>query len=120
MVVVNVRHVASGFDGSCLEPTEGPNGGYQGEYLRFEHANWALVKIPGKTEDYTDAQLNNFLTLADVMATGYHSAASAEVKEGDTVAVIGDGAVGLCGVIGARLCGAKRIIFMSHHEDRAS
>lgn len=53
------------------------------------------------------------------MATGYHSAASAEVKEGDTVAVIGDGAVGLCGVIGARLCGAKRIIFMSHHEDRA-
>mgnify|MGYP003542546144 CR=1 FL=1 len=53
------------------------------------------------------------------MATGYHSAASAEVKEGDTVAVIGDGAVGLCGVIGARLRGAKRIILMSHHEDRA-
>jgi threonine dehydrogenase-like Zn-dependent dehydrogenase len=53
------------------------------------------------------------------MATGYHSAASAEVNEGDTVAVIGDGAVGLCGVIGARLRGAKRIILMSHHEDRA-
>ncbi len=47
------------------------------------------------------------------MATGYHSAASAEVKEGDTVAVIGDG------VIGARLRGAKRIILMSYHEDRA-
>lgn len=108
----------AGFDGSCLNPTEDANGGYQGEYLRFEHANWALIKIPGKPEDYTDAQLNNFLTLADVMATGYHSAASAEVKEGDTVAVIGDGAVGLCGVIGARLRGAKRIILMSHHEDR--
>ena len=93
----------AGFDGSCLNPTEGANGGYQGEYLRFEHANWALIKIPGKPEDYTDAQLNNFLTLADVMATGYHSAVSAEVKKGDTVAVIGDGAVGLRGVIGARL-----------------
>lgn len=54
------------------------------------------------------------------MATGYHSAASAEVNEGDTVAVIGDGSVGLCGVvIGTRLRGAKRIILMSHHEDRA-
>lgn len=109
----------AGFDGSCLNPTEGANGGYQGEYLRFEHANWALVKIPGKPEDYTDAQLNNFLTLADVMATGYHAAASAEVKQGDTTVVIGDGAVGLCGVIGARLRGASRIILMSHHEDRA-
>ncbi|GAA2866278.1 hypothetical protein GCM10019817_08940 [Lactobacillus intestinalis] len=78
-----------------------------------------MIKIPGKPEDYTDAQLNNFLTLADVMATGYHSAVSAEVKKGDTVAVIGDGAVGLCGVIGARLLGASRIILLSHHEDRA-
>lgn len=109
----------AGFDGACLNPTDGPNGGYQGEYLRFEHANWALVKIPGKPEDYTDAQLNNFLTLADVMATGYHAAVSAEVKAGDTTVVIGDGAVGLCGVIGARLRGASRIILMSHHEDRA-
>ncbi|WP_251716262.1 zinc-dependent alcohol dehydrogenase family protein [Lactobacillus agrestimuris] len=109
----------AGFDGSCEERIENTNGGYQGEYLRFEHANWALVKIPGKPEDYTDAQLNNFLTLADVMATGYHAAASAEVKQGDTTVVIGDGAVGLCGVIGARLRGASRIILMSHHEDRA-
>lgn len=109
----------AGFDGSCLNPTEGANGGYQGEYLRFEHANWALINIPGKPEDYTDAQLNNFLTLADVMATGYHSAVSAEVKKGDAVAVIGDGAVGLCGIIGARLLGASRIILLSHHEDRA-
>ena len=102
-----------------MNPTEGANGGYQGEYLRFEHANWALIKIPGKPEDYTDAQLNNFLTLADVMATGYHSAVSAEVKKGDTVAIIGDVAVGLCGVIGAGLLGATRIILLSHHEDRA-
>ena len=109
----------AGFDGSCLNPTESANGGYQGEYLRFEQANWALIKIPGKPQDYSDAQLNNFLTLADVMATGYHAATSAEVKSGDTTVVIGDGAVGLCGVIGARLRGASRIILMSHHEDRA-
>lgn len=111
----------AGFDGNCLnqDPAEGGNKGYQAEYLRFVNANWALVKIPGKPEDYSDAQLNNFLALADVMATGYHSAFSAEVKPGDTVAVIGDGAVGLCGVIGAKLRGAKRIILLSHHEDRA-
>lgn len=109
-----------GFDGNCMNQEAGGNKGYQAEYMRFTNANWALVKIPGKPEDYSDAQLNNFLTLADVMATGYHSAASAEVKPGDTTVVIGDGAVGLCGVIGARLRGAKRIILMSHHADRAA
>lgn len=53
------------------------------------------------------------------MATGYHAGASAEIKKGDTVVVIGDGAVGLCAVIGAKLQGATKIISMSHHEDRA-
>lgn len=109
----------AGFDGDCLVPNEGANGGYQGEYLRFEKANWALVKIPGQPSDYTDQQLNNLLTLSDVMATVFHAAKSAEVKKGDTTVVIGDGAVGLCGVIGARLLGSARIILMSHHEDRA-
>lgn len=109
----------AGFDGNCMNQEGGGNKGYQAEYLRFVNANWALVKIPGQPADYSDDQLNDLLTLADVMATGYHAAASAEVKEGDTVAVIGDGAVGLCGVIGAKLRGAKRIISLSHHEDRA-
>ncbi|POD88964.1 alcohol dehydrogenase [Lactiplantibacillus plantarum subsp. plantarum] len=59
---------------------------------------------------YTDAQLNDLLTLSDVMATGYHAAATAEVKQGDTVGVMGDGAVGLCGVISAKLRGASRIL----------
>lgn len=95
----------AGFDGNCVNQEAGSNGGYQGEYLRFTNANWALVKIPGHPSDYTDEQLNDLLTLADVMATGYHAAASAEAKEDDTVAVIGDGAVGLCGVIGAKLRG---------------
>lgn len=94
------------------------NAGYQAEYVRFKNAGWALIKVPGEASDYTDADLNSFLTLADVMATGYHAAASAEVKEGDTVVVMGDGAVGLCGVIAARMRGAKRIIAMSRHVDR--
>ncbi|RHW47877.1 Zn-dependent alcohol dehydrogenase [Bombilactobacillus bombi] len=108
----------AGFDGNCLNEGDETNGGYQGEYLRFQNAHWALVKIPGTPSDYTDDQLNDLLTLSDVMATGYHAATSAEVKAGDTVVVFGDGAVGLCGVIAAKLLGAQRIIAMSRHEDR--
>lgn len=108
----------AGFDGNCLNQEPGGNGGYQGEYLRFARADWALVKIPGAPSDYTEEMLDSFVTLADVMATGYHAAASAEVSAGSTVAVMGDGAVGLCGVISAKLRGAGRIISMSRHEDR--
>ncbi|WP_341779176.1 zinc-dependent alcohol dehydrogenase family protein [Levilactobacillus sp. HBUAS70063] len=109
----------AGFDGNCENArTDDEIVGYQGEYLRFKNADWALVKVPGQPSDYTDAQLNDLLTLADVMATGYHAAATAEVRDGDTVVVMGDGAVGLCGVIAAKLRGAKRIIAMSRHADR--
>lgn len=108
----------AGFDGNCQNREPGMMPGYQAEYLRFVNANWALIKIPGQPSDYTDAQLNSFVTLADVMATGYHAAASAEVKPGDSVVVMGDGAVGLCGVIAAKLRGATRIIAMSRHADR--
>ncbi|MEJ1326154.1 zinc-binding dehydrogenase [Latilactobacillus sakei] len=108
----------AGFDGDCTNQEGGGNGGYQGEFLCYTNANWGLVKIPGQPADYSDEMLNNLLTLSDVMATGYHAAVSAEVKPGDTVVVMGDGAVGLCGVIGAKLLGAKRIIAMSRHEDR--
>lgn len=108
----------AGFDGDCLNQEAGGNGGYQGQYLRFTNANWALVKIPGQPSDYSDDVLNSLVTLADVMATGYHAATSAEVKTDDTVVVMGDGAVGLCGVIAAKLRGAKRIIAMSRHADR--
>lgn len=108
----------AGFDGNCTNHEAGKNIGYQGEYLRYTNANWALVKIPGQPSDYSEEKLNSLLTLSDVMATGYHAAKTAEVKEGDTVVVMGDGAVGLCGVIGAKLLGAKRIIAMSRHKDR--
>lgn len=109
----------AGYDGNCMNREKGANGGYQGEYLRFINADWALVKIPGQPGDYCEDQLNSLLTLSDVMATGYHATYNAEIKAGDTVAVIGDGAVGLCAVIAAKLLGAKRIISLSHHEDRA-
>ncbi len=108
----------AGFDGSCTNTDWGQNIGYQSEYLRYTHANWALLKIPGQPSDYSDSQLNSLLTLSDVMATGYHAAVTAEVKKGDKVVVMGDGAVGLCGVIAAKLLGAEQIIAMSRHEDR--
>lgn len=108
----------AGFDGDCQNHTDNFSNGIQAEYVRFQHANWALVKIPGQQSDYSEEMLNSLLSLADVMATGYHAARVANVKTGDTVVVVGDGAVGLCGVIAAQMRGAKRIIAMSRHEDR--
>ncbi|MFC4771542.1 zinc-dependent alcohol dehydrogenase family protein [Enterococcus hermanniensis] len=107
----------AGFDGDCLNHASGSSS-FQAEYLRYVSASWGLVKIPGSPEDYSDEMLKSLQTLADVMATGFHAAKTAEVKAGETVVVMGDGAVGLCGVIGAKLLGAKRIIAMSRHEDR--
>jgi threonine dehydrogenase-like Zn-dependent dehydrogenase len=60
----------------------------------------------------------SLLTLADVMGTGHHGAVVAKVAPGKSVAVVGDGAVGLCGVIAARRLGAEQIIIMGRHEDR--
>jgi len=60
----------------------------------------------------------SLLTLSDVMATGHHAALAAEVSPGKTVAIVGDGAVGLCGVIAARRLGAEEIVILGHHEDR--
>lgn len=107
----------AGFDGNCLNAPAGGSA-YQAEYLLFNNADWALVKVPGDPKSFSYEMLNSLLSLADVMATGYHAAVSAEVKTGDTVVVMGDGAVGLCGIIGAKLLGAKRIIAMSRHADR--
>lgn len=92
--------------------------GAQGQFIRFQHAQWALVKIPGKPEDYSEGMLKSLLTLSDVMATGYHAARTARVQPGDTVIVLGDGAVRQCGIIAAKMMGAKRIISASRHEDR--
>lgn len=111
----------AGFEGSC--PHGGCFGGGEGmgaqaEFLRVPFADGTLVKVP--RGNYDNALLASLLTLSDVMATGYHAAVSAEVKAGDTAVIVGDGAVGLCGVIAARLRGASRIIALSGHSDRAS
>ena len=60
----------------------------------------------------------SLLTLSDVMGTGHHAAVTARVRRGGTVAVVGDGAVGICGVIAARRLGAEQIIIMGRHPDR--
>ena len=109
----------AGYDGTC-DRHVGNNwsDGVQAEYMRFEYANWALVKIPGQPSDYSEGMLKSFLALADVMPTGYHAARVADVKPGDKVVVIGDGAVGQCAVIAAKMRGASQIVLMSRHEDR--
>src|SRR6266508_1646502 len=85
------------------------------EAVRVPQADGTLVVLP---VDEDDAMMPSLLTLSDVMATGHHAAVSAEVGPGKTVAVVGDGAVGLCGVIAARRLGAERIILLGHHPDR--
>ena len=109
----------AGYDGTC-DRHIGTNwsGGVQAEYIRFHFANWALVKIPGQPSDYSEGMLKSLLTLADVMPTGYHAARVANVQKGDKVVVIGDGAVGQCAVIAAKMRGASQIVLMSRHEDR--
>ena len=112
------RACLAGFDGVCMSHKDNWSDGFQAEYLRFKYGQWALVKVPGKPEDYSEGMLKSLLTLADVMATGYHAARVANVKPGDTVIVLGDGAVGLCAIIAAKMRGASRIISTSRHADR--
>lgn len=89
----------------------------QGEYVRVPLADGTLVATP---EVPPDSLVASLLTLSDVMGTGWHAARLAGVVPGDTVAVIGDGAVGLCAVLAAVQMGASRVIAMSRHEARQS
>ena len=95
----------------------GSDGG-QGQYVRVPFADATLVAVPGGTPD--PELLPALLSLSDVMATGHFAAVSAGVTVGATVAVVGDGAVGLCGVLAARRLGATRIIALSSHAARSS
>ncbi|SFK82435.1 alcohol dehydrogenase [Halogranum rubrum] len=108
-----------GLHTSCVngESWNGDNGGAQGEYVRCSHADGTLVRVPERHADDEDT-LQALLPLTDVMGTGHHAAVSAGVEAGSTCAVVGDGAVGLCGVLAARRLGAERIIALGHHEDR--
>jgi threonine dehydrogenase-like Zn-dependent dehydrogenase len=89
--------------------------GGQGEAVRVPQADGTLVVLP---VDEDDALMPSLLTLSDVMATGHHAALSAQVAPGKSVAVVGDGAVGLCGVIAARRLGAEQVILLGRHPAR--
>ena len=115
-------------DGTCVFCAEGLNtscihGGFfgmadvgaQAEAVRIPQADGTLFVLPvGKDH----ALMSSLLTLSDVMGTGHHAAIAAKVAPGKTVAIVGDGAVGLCGVIAARRLGAEQIIMLGRHADR--
>jgi threonine dehydrogenase-like Zn-dependent dehydrogenase len=116
-------------DGTCLFCEEGlptacvhrdffGNGtldGAQAEALRIPLADGTLYPIDVVEGD---ALMPALLTLSDVMGTGHHAAVTARVRRGGSVAVVGDGAVGICGIIAARRLGAEQIIIMGRHPDR--
>src|SRR5436190_18573420 len=90
-------------------------GGAQAEAVRVPQADGTLVVLPVGEDD---ALMPSLLTLSDVMGTGHHAAVVAGVGPGKTVAVVGDGAVGLCAVIAAKRLGAEQIVIMGRHADR--
>jgi len=109
----------AGWPSNCLHGgsfgNHGIDGG-QGEAVRAPFADPTLVKVPGS--GYAEDMLRSLLTLSDVMCTGHHAAVSAGVKKGDVVAVVGDGAVGLCAIIAAKRLGAERILALSRNPAR--
>lgn len=106
-----------GIQTSCLHGGfwGGELDGGQGEAVRVPQADGTLVKLPVGPDH---ALMPSLLTLTDVMGTGHHAALAARVGPGKIVAVVGDGAVGLCGVIAARRLGAEQIILLGRHADR--
>lgn len=115
------KNCEAGFHTACIHGgffgggNDGDGG--QAEFVRVPHADGTLVSVPG--DDFSEETMASLLALTDVMSTGYHAAVSAGVTEGDTVAVVGDGAVGLSGVLSAKMLGANRIIVLgSTHDDR--
>jgi threonine dehydrogenase-like Zn-dependent dehydrogenase len=106
-------HCQAGFQSSCQhrEPIQGA----QAEWLRVPLAGGTLVATPGQPDDDL---IPSLLALSDVMGTGWFAAVAARVQPGMTVAVVGDGAVGLLGVLSAARLGAARIIAMSRHQPR--
>jgi threonine dehydrogenase-like Zn-dependent dehydrogenase len=106
---LNTSCVHGGFFGNPEVP------GAQAEAVRVPQADGTLFVLPVGEDD---ALMPSLLTLSDVMGTGHHAAVAAEVGPGKTVAVVGDGAVGLCGVIAAKRLGAEQIILLGRHADR--
>ncbi len=112
-------HCRAGVTFHCVAGGSFGNGeidGGQGEAVRVPLAASTLVKVPGS--GHSEGTLRSLLTLSDVMCTGHHAAASAGVARGDVVAVVGDGAVGLCGILASARLGAERIIALSRNPAR--
>jgi threonine dehydrogenase-like Zn-dependent dehydrogenase len=113
----------AGLQTSCVnggfwnDPSLGTGGG-QAEAVRVPLADGTLVTVPGVVATTDDALLASLLTLSDVYGTGWHAAVRGGVTEGSTVAVIGDGAVGLLAVLSAKQLGAERIVLMGRHQVR--
>ena len=106
-------HCRAGMASACVNV--GVTQGGQGEYAKVTQAEGSLVKTDGLPDQ---SLIPSLLTLSDVMATGWHAAVASNVRPGSTAVVVGDGAVGLCGVLSAAQLGAERVIVMSRHETR--
>ncbi|GIG25607.1 IMP dehydrogenase [Cellulomonas denverensis] len=104
-----------GYQAYCVHRTLMGLIGTQAEKARIPLADGTLVATPGMPEPDL---IPSFLAASDVLGTGWFAAVAAEAGPGKTVAVVGDGAVGLCGVLAARELGAERIIAFSRHADR--
>jgi threonine dehydrogenase-like Zn-dependent dehydrogenase len=113
-VGIQSRCATGGFWGGADRDGRFVDGG-QGEYVRVPLADGTLVAT---REVPDDALVPSLLSLSDVMGTGWHAAVAAGVREGDTVVVVGDGAVGLCGVLAAARMGAERVVALSRHAPR--
>jgi threonine dehydrogenase-like Zn-dependent dehydrogenase len=105
----------AGYQSRCVHQVMMGGIGTQAEYARIPLADGTLVKVPGEP---TEAQARSLLAASDVLGTGWFAAVAAEAGPGKTVAVVGDGAVGLLGILAAKRLGAERIIAMSRHADR--
>ena len=105
----------AGYQSSCVHRQPGAPTGAQAEYARIPLADGTLVATPDMP---SDDLIPSLLSASDVLGTGWFGAAAAEVGPGKTVAVVGDGAVGLLAILSARQMGAERIIAMSRHRDR--
>lgn len=105
----------AGYQSRCARAEFVGSGGAQSEYLRVPLADGTLVATPGMPDDDL---IPSLLAASDVLGTGWFGAVAAEAGPGRTVAVVGDGAVGLLAVLAAKQLGAERIIAMSRHESR--
>jgi threonine dehydrogenase-like Zn-dependent dehydrogenase len=105
----------AGYQSACVNRVPMGALGAQAEYLRVPLADGTLVAAPELPEDDL---IPSLLAASDVLGTGWFGAVAAEAGPGKTVAVVGDGAVGLHAILAAKQLGAERIIAMSRHEPR--